>query len=118
MSRYTVVLLPDLENGGYTATVPLLPGCITEGESLEETLAAAREANAAYIQSLNAHGEPVPHEPPPPGLLAEALAEARDTLRWSAATLEAEGKSLPPEVPEPLRMTVDVAEQALQTIPD
>lgn len=63
MRRYSVVLLPDLEEGGYTALVPALPGCITEGETLEEALAMARDAIQLYIADLEAHGEPVPEEP-------------------------------------------------------
>jgi predicted RNase H-like HicB family nuclease len=40
MSEYqcTIILLPDTEEGGYTETVPTLPGCVTQGESLEEAI--------------------------------------------------------------------------------
>ena len=41
--HYTVLLLPDLEGRGYTVTVPLLPGCITQGDTLGEALANTRE---------------------------------------------------------------------------
>ena len=40
---YTVVLEPDEEGRGYTVRVPALPGCITEGRSREEALAAVAE---------------------------------------------------------------------------
>ncbi len=33
MRTYTVVLDPDPDEGGYTVTVPALPGCITQGET-------------------------------------------------------------------------------------
>ena len=36
MRRYTVVLIPDLEDGGYVVTVPALPGCVTEGGTFQE----------------------------------------------------------------------------------
>ena len=39
-----VVLTPDLEDGGYAVTVPALPGCITEGKTIDEALTNAREA--------------------------------------------------------------------------
>jgi antitoxin HicB len=61
--RYSVVLFPDLEDGGYTALVPTLPGCITEGDTLEDVLAMARDAIRLYIADLEAHGETVPEEP-------------------------------------------------------
>lgn len=60
--RYTILLHPDEEQGGYTVTVPALPGCITEGDTIEESIAMAKEAIQLYIESLIADGEPVPEE--------------------------------------------------------
>lgn len=48
--RYTVLLTPDLESGGYTVTVPALPGCVTDGGTVEEALARAQEAIALYLR--------------------------------------------------------------------
>jgi predicted RNase H-like HicB family nuclease len=50
--------------GGYVAHVPALPGCHTQGESLEETEANVKEAIALYLESLTAHGEAIPVEGP------------------------------------------------------
>ena len=36
MRTYTIVLDPDPDEGGYTVTVPALPGCITQGETVEQ----------------------------------------------------------------------------------
>jgi antitoxin HicB len=57
-----VVLLPDTEVGGYTVIVPSLPGCISEGDTLEEALANIKEAIDLHIESMIAHGEEVPKE--------------------------------------------------------
>ena len=65
MRRYTVVLHPDADEGGFTVTVPSLPGCITEGDTLEEALANAREAIGLHLKVLTKHGEPIPEEPLP-----------------------------------------------------
>ena len=46
---YVVNLTPDLAEGGYTVTVPALPGCITEGDTLDEAIANAREAIALHV---------------------------------------------------------------------
>lgn len=62
---YTIVLEPDLEEGGYTVTVPALPGVITQGDTLEEAIAMAKEAIALHIEGLIADGEPVPEEKEP-----------------------------------------------------
>jgi predicted RNase H-like HicB family nuclease len=56
------VLLRKEPEGGYTVIVPSLPGCITYGETIEESVAMAREAIALYIESLRAHGEEIPTE--------------------------------------------------------
>jgi predicted RNase H-like HicB family nuclease len=53
---------PDLEEGSYTVTVPALPGCITEGETVVECVQNAEEAIRLYIDDLTAAGEPVPAE--------------------------------------------------------
>lgn len=56
------VLLNKEPEGGYTAQVPMLPGCVTYGESLEEAVVNVKEAIELYIESLRAHNEPVPTE--------------------------------------------------------
>jgi antitoxin HicB len=58
---YTIILHPD-RDGGYTVTVPTLPGCVTQGETLEEAIEMAKDAIRLYIESLIADGEPVPEE--------------------------------------------------------
>ncbi len=70
MRTYTIVLLPDPEEGGYTVAVPALPGCITEGDTLEDALENARDAIRLYLEHLEAKGEPLPEESAPPELAA------------------------------------------------
>lgn len=60
--RYTIVLTPDLEDGGYTITVPALPGCVTQGETIEEAISMARDAIQGWIEVARKHGEPIPEE--------------------------------------------------------
>lgn len=60
--RYTIILHPDIDEGGYTVTVPALPGCVTQGETLEEAIAMAKDAIRLYVESLIADGESVPEE--------------------------------------------------------
>jgi predicted RNase H-like HicB family nuclease len=56
------VLLRREPEGGYTVIVPSLPGCVTYGKTIEESVAMAREAIGLYIESLRAHGEEIPTE--------------------------------------------------------
>ena len=58
-AKYLVYLEPA-EDGGYIATCPALPGCVTQGETREEALAMIKDAIEGYIASLKKHGEPVP----------------------------------------------------------
>ena len=62
MVRKFRVILQHNESGGYTVMVPLLPGCISEGDSKAEALANIKEAIELYIESLQADGEPIPTE--------------------------------------------------------
>ncbi len=59
--RFKVVLEPN-ESGGYTVHVPILPGCISEGDSKNEALTNIKEAIELYIESLEEDGEPIPSE--------------------------------------------------------
>ena len=57
--KYRVLIEQD-EDGMFVAEVPALPGCISQGRTREETLQNIQEAIAAYLESLEAHGEPIP----------------------------------------------------------
>jgi antitoxin HicB len=56
-TRTFKALLRRETEGGYTAMVPSLPGCVTFGESVEHAIEMVREAIALYIESLRANGE-------------------------------------------------------------
>jgi predicted RNase H-like HicB family nuclease len=57
--RYRVIVEQD-EDGVFVAEVPSLPGCISQGETRQEALSNVREAVELYLESLEAHGDPVP----------------------------------------------------------
>ncbi len=59
--EYTAFFEPN-ENGGYTVTVPALPGLVTEGKDLEEACEMAMDAIRCYIQGLRKAKEPIPIE--------------------------------------------------------
>jgi predicted RNase H-like HicB family nuclease len=46
------IILEPSEEGGYTAVVPALPGCISEGDTRDEALANIREAIALYLEPV------------------------------------------------------------------
>ena len=57
--RYRVLVEQD-EDGAYVAEVPALPGCISQGQTRAEAIANIKEAIAGYLESLTAHGDPIP----------------------------------------------------------
>ena len=60
---YTVILTPGQpDEGGYCVEVPSLPGCYTQGETVEEAICNAKEAVEGYILSLMDDNLPVPEE--------------------------------------------------------
>lgn len=69
--EFDVVLEPQPE-GGYTAYVPDLPGCVSEGDTREEALEMIKEAIEGYLESLAAHSDPLP-----PPVERERVAVAR-----------------------------------------
>lgn len=50
------------EEGGFWAEVPALPGCFTQGETIEEIAAMAKEAIEGFIKGLVRRNQPVPIE--------------------------------------------------------
>lgn len=57
--HYNVMLRPEPE-GGFTAIVPALPGCVTHGPTLAEAKKMAKDAIGGYVESLRKHKEPIP----------------------------------------------------------
>jgi len=62
--HYTIIFQPEPE-GGFTVTVPALPGCVTYGKDLAEARKMAIDAIGAYFSSLKKHHEPIPSETEP-----------------------------------------------------
>jgi len=60
--KYTAVFEPDKEVGGYTVTIPSLPGCISEGETFEEALKNIQEAASLYLEVMKREEEEITSE--------------------------------------------------------
>lgn len=59
--RYTVVLEQE-GDGGYVASAPALPGCVSQGDTRAEVLKNIQEAIALYVEDCRDAGDPVPTE--------------------------------------------------------
>ena len=61
MFTYKIHLHKEPE-GGFTVTVPALPGCITYGENVDEAIEMAKEAIELYVEVLQERGEMIPDD--------------------------------------------------------
>jgi antitoxin HicB len=59
--KFRVLVEPD-EDGVFVAECPLLPGCISQGQTRAEALTNIQDAIQGYLQSLAKHNEPIPAE--------------------------------------------------------
>jgi len=57
---HVVEPLSDMDGGGYLITFPDLPGCLSDGESIEEALANGRDAFSAWMSARAHQDKPIP----------------------------------------------------------
>lgn len=60
-TKYSVIFKKEIE-GGFTAIVPSLPGCVSYGKTMEEAQAMIIDAIGGYVKSLEKHHESVPRD--------------------------------------------------------
>lgn len=58
--RFEYLIHITVDEDGYYAEAPDLPGCSTSGETFEALMSNMQDAVASYIGSLRKHGEPIP----------------------------------------------------------
>lgn len=83
MRTYTVVLEYDSDEPGYSVRAPSLPGCYTQGDTVEEALTNAKQAIAGHLAALARMGAPIPdegNEVPAEALRAVVGAEGADRV--------------------------------------
>lgn len=66
MKTYTYTILvhkAEADEKGYWVEVPALPGCFTDGQTIEQCIERAQEAIQGYLEAIVKVGEPIPEEP-------------------------------------------------------
>ena len=53
MVELDIIIMEDKEVGGFISIVPSLPGCHTQGETLDEVIKNTKEAISLYVETLN-----------------------------------------------------------------
>ncbi len=60
--QYTAVFEPDKKAGGFTVTIPSLPGCISEGDTFEEASENIKEAASLYLEVMKKTKTDIPEQ--------------------------------------------------------
>jgi len=60
--QYTAIFESDKEAGGYSVTIPSLPGCISEGDTFEGALINIKEAANLYLEVMKERKRKIPGE--------------------------------------------------------
>ena len=60
MHKYEIIIYWSNQYGHYIAEVPELPGCMADGETLEETLAMVQEVMQLWIETAQEDGDSIP----------------------------------------------------------
>ena len=63
--RYTIILIQEQGEPGYAVDAPMLPGCYSQGDTVDEAIANAREAIETHIGGMLKAGEDIPVEEEP-----------------------------------------------------
>ncbi len=57
---FKVLLEPDEETGGYVVSCPVLPGCYTQGDTIDEALENIKEAILLCLEDIRAQNQSIP----------------------------------------------------------
>jgi len=113
--RYPVTFYPA-EEGGYVAEIEDLPGCITQGESIDEAAAAIEACRAAWIETALADGMEVPSPRTESEYSGRFLLRLPKSLhRRLAVRARRDGVSLNTELTALLASALEVKEQRSRT---
>ena len=57
---FNISILPDKEGGGYLIEFPDLPGCISDGDTIDEAIANGKDALSCWIETAKQNGDEIP----------------------------------------------------------
>ncbi len=58
---FSISVLPPEEGGGYLIEFPDLPGCISDGETIDEAITNGQDAIFCWIETSKQYGDEIPH---------------------------------------------------------
>lgn len=58
--KFAIDVIPEEDGKGYFVVVPALPGCFSQGKTVEEALKNAKKAISLHVKALKKQGERIP----------------------------------------------------------
>jgi len=90
------VVIRKGEDSGWVVECPSLPGCVSQGQTKTEAIANIKEAIEGWIETMQAHGQPIPAEDFDTHVVAyEPLAHYARSSFWKSAGHAPERCSIP-----------------------
>ena len=113
-----IIVIPEDEGGGYLACIPLLPGCMTDGETVEEAYTNLQDAKREWIIDMLDRGLPINEPNMKPRFSGRFVVRVPKTLhRLLAEESEREGISLNQFVNNSLAFAVGQSLHTKKTAP-
>ena len=57
---FSITILPPEEGGGYLIEFPDLPGCISDGETIDEAITNGKDAMVCWVETAKRYGDEIP----------------------------------------------------------
>ncbi len=57
---FSISILQNEEGGGYLIEFPDLPGCVSDGDTIDEAIANGKDALSCWIETAQQHGDEIP----------------------------------------------------------
>lgn len=87
--NYPMMIYPE-PDGGFTISLKDLPGCVSQGETMQEALAMIGDAKIGWLEVAYAHNDPIPEPQPQPSYSGKLLLRMPKGLHKRLAEYAAE----------------------------
>ena len=113
MAHYIAVLVPE-QSGGWAVLFPDLPGCASQGETLDEAIAMATDALAGHLAVARDYGDPIPTPRSVDDIRSDDEWRSENKVQWSKAVVAP--ILVRPPLGKPERVTISMDSNILREI--
>lgn len=113
MAHYIAVLVPE-RGGGWAVLFPDIPGCASQGETLDEAIAMASDALAGHLAVARDYGDPIPMPRSVDDIRADEAWRSENKVQWNKAMVAP--ILVRPPLGKPERVTISMDSNILREI--